>query len=82
MGYYKEKTINYEESQAIRAVAEKEKQESITILACTNTAVAILQHGLNPQDVEELTKRLLEHRDLMLFGDLNEQSDTSITDNE
>jgi hypothetical protein len=69
LGYYKEKSINYEETAALRAAAEKEKQESITILACTNTAVSILSQGLNIKDVEDLTERLLMHRDKLLYGD-------------
>ncbi len=72
LGYYKEKQVNYEETARLRAEAEKEKQESITILACTNTAVDILSHGLNIADVENLTERLLMHRDKLLYGEQND----------
>ncbi len=82
MGYYKEKQVDYEETQRLRAQAEKEKQEGITILACVNSAIALLSHGLNTEDVKRVSLELLEHRDVTLYGEdaVNSNEDKSVDD--
>tara|TARA_R100001015_G_C4614012_1_gene169790 strand:+ start:679 stop:897 length:219 start_codon:yes stop_codon:yes gene_type:complete len=70
MGYYKNQQIHRDED---RQQAEKVKQEGITILATLNTAVAILQHGLNIDDVCKVSQQLLDYRDKELYGDKLEE---------
>jgi fructose-1,6-bisphosphatase len=62
MSYYNEKNAE------VRAQAEKEKQEGITILAIINSAIAMEQHGLNIDNVKRNVEQLLEYRDELLYG--------------
>ena len=61
---YSKNNIDWEAKQE----QERLKQEGITILAVLNTAVNMLQHGLNPEDVKRTAVQLLEFRDEILFG--------------
>jgi AICAR transformylase/IMP cyclohydrolase PurH len=70
MGYYNEKQIHRDDD---RKEAERLKQEGITILATLNTAVAILQHGLNIDDVCKVSQQLLDYRDKELYGEQNDK---------
>tara|TARA_Y100001963_G_C6743456_1_gene430242 strand:+ start:611 stop:817 length:207 start_codon:yes stop_codon:yes gene_type:complete len=61
---YSKNNIDWEAKQE----QDRLKQEGITILAVLNTAVNMLQHGLNPEDVKRTAVQLLEFRDEILFG--------------
>ena len=61
---YSKNNIDWEAKQE----QERLKQVGITILAVLNTAVNMLQHGLNPEDVKRTAVQLLEFRDEILLG--------------
>ena len=61
---YSKNNIDWEAKQE----QDRLKQEGITILAVLNTAVNMLQHGLNPEDVKRTAVQLLEFREEILFG--------------